>query len=300
MAMPSAMPLPGEGENPGCLREVSAPATPLAQQWDGWKGGRQALKPALEAIIVCQKPGEKRIIDNLREHGVGAFNCRKAAVPFGEDGPGWDGRGPYAPQENPRCSGRYQTNALTPPRAEGRHPANLVVSDEAMGDRSRFFSLDAWAAEHLPAVMDVAKPSQTEKETGLGKESSGLSGGGLAHANGKRMGRSAEEGHGVRERQPTANPHPTVKPVALMAWLASLLCPPGGTVLDPFLGSGTTLVACAQLGLNGIGIEREPEYCDIARARIAVATQQGRLELGWDGAEIGQVATTMEFPVLEG
>ena len=73
--------------------------------------------------------------------------------------------------------------------------------------------------------------------------------------------------------------HPCEKPVEpLRMWLEAL-CPPGGTVLDPFLGSGTTLVACAQLGLNGLGIEREAEYCATAKARIAAATQQRRLAL---------------------
>ena len=75
-----------------------------------------------------------------------------------------------------------------------------------------------------------------------------------------------------RERDRTysiaANFHPTVKPVALMSWLVKLICPPGGTVLDPFMGSGTTGVACAKEGREFIGIEREDEYCAIAQARI--------------------------------
>ena len=73
--------------------------------------------------------------------------------------------------------------------------------------------------------------------------------------------------------------HPTQKPLCVLTWLLRILCPPGGTVLDPFLGSGTTLVACAQLGLNGIGIEQDAGYCEIARARIEAAQQQGRLAL---------------------
>jgi DNA modification methylase len=60
-----------------------------------------------------------------------------------------------------------------------------------------------------------------------------------------------------------------VKPIALMRWLCRLVTPPGGTVLDPFAGSGTTGIACQLEGLNFIGIEREADYADIARARIA-------------------------------
>jgi site-specific DNA-methyltransferase (adenine-specific) len=77
-----------------------------------------------------------------------------------------------------------------------------------------------------------------------------------------------------------ANHHPTVKPLALMRYLLRLFdTPTGGKVLDPFLGSGSTMVACVQLGRDCVGIEREPEYAEIARARIAAATRQGKLAL---------------------
>ena len=62
--------------------------------------------------------------------------------------------------------------------------------------------------------------------------------------------------------------HPTVKPIALMRWLVRLITPPGGVVLDPFLGSGTTGIACALEGFDFVGIERDPEYVEVARARI--------------------------------
>jgi site-specific DNA-methyltransferase (adenine-specific) len=65
------------------------------------------------------------------------------------------------------------------------------------------------------------------------------------------------------------NTHPTVKPIELMRWLVRLVTPPGGVALDPFTGSGTTGIACMLEGLRFVGIEREPEYAAIARARIA-------------------------------
>jgi site-specific DNA-methyltransferase (adenine-specific) len=68
---------------------------------------------------------------------------------------------------------------------------------------------------------------------------------------------------------PVSNHHPTVKPVALMRWLVRLIAPPGGLVLDPFMGSGTTGVACMQEGREFIGVECEPEYIAIAEARIS-------------------------------
>ncbi len=81
----------------------------------------------------------------------------------------------------------------------------------------------------------------------------------------------------ARDASKATNHHPTVKPVALMSWLIKLIAPPGATVLDPFMGSGTTGVAAAQEGREFIGIEREPEYLEIARARIDNATRQGVL-----------------------
>src|SRR5690606_29267470 len=69
------------------------------------------------------------------------------------------------------------------------------------------------------------------------------------------------------------NNHPTVKPIKLMRYLCRLITPPGGIILDPFAGSGTTLIAAVQEGFNAIGIEREPEYCDIIRQRMAVVQQ---------------------------
>ena len=76
---------------------------------------------------------------------------------------------------------------------------------------------------------------------------------------------------------PQRNHHPTCKPVSLMQYLARLITPPGGTVLDPFLGSGTSLVAAIQEGFYGVGIEREAEYFAIAQARIEAELQQPRL-----------------------
>ena len=67
------------------------------------------------------------------------------------------------------------------------------------------------------------------------------------------------------------NNHPTVKPLALMKYLVRLVTPPEGLILDPFAGSGTTLLAAVQEGFSAIGIEREPEYCEIIRQRMEAA-----------------------------
>jgi site-specific DNA-methyltransferase (adenine-specific) len=84
------------------------------------------------------------------------------------------------------------------------------------------------------------------------------------------------DGGRTPDRQ-AANVHPCVKPLALMRWLVRLITPPSGIVLDPFMGSGTTGIAAALEGFPFIGIEKEAEYMEIARRRIAHHTEQGTL-----------------------
>ena len=81
---------------------------------------------------------------------------------------------------------------------------------------------------------------------------------------------SGERSAGMEEggNPSAANVHPTVKPVALMRWLCRLVTPPKGLILDPFLGSGTTMMAALQEGFRCVGIEREAEYVEIARRRV--------------------------------
>jgi site-specific DNA-methyltransferase (adenine-specific) len=82
------------------------------------------------------------------------------------------------------------------------------------------------------------------------------------------------------KRKPVANTHATIKPVDLMRWLVRLVTRPGGLVLDPFNGSGSTGVAAILEGARYVGIEREPEYCAISRARLTHASAQGDLFFG--------------------
>jgi site-specific DNA-methyltransferase (adenine-specific) len=82
------------------------------------------------------------------------------------------------------------------------------------------------------------------------------------------------DGNDKRRATPSANNHPTVKSTALMSWLCRLICPPNGIILDPFCGSGSTLVAAIHEGFRCIGIDMEEEYVQIARARVAYAESE--------------------------
>ena len=132
--------------------------------------------------------------------------------------------------------------------SEGRWPANVLFDEEAVTGQewSRFFY--------------VAKASKRERNAGLEGMPEAL-GGSLSGGNDKRKGDKPQ-------LSMRANHHPTVKPIALMEYLIRLVTPPGGNVLDPFMGSGTTGVAAIKNGVNFIGIEREAEYYKIAEARI--------------------------------
>jgi len=314
------------------------PATPLAQQWDGWRTGHQALKPACEVIVVAQKPMEKGAQwRNVVKHGVGGFNVKGAAVPFagetlqefttpggGTRGPGFGHKGYADGQWGSTPAGQCGMKkdwggfigGYEPPdgiryRSGGRYPSNLAVSGDALGPTlSRYFSVDAWAREHVTECEDglvayCPKAGRREKNEGcedLPPATGSLTTNnavqnvlrcqdcGRTHPAGSNhrvsecarcgssnleLGAPSFDGSGRDAGPLPRNLHPTAKPVALVAWLLTLVCPPDGVALDPFLGSGTTLVAAKQLGLRAIGIELndspEEPYCRIASKRVEAA-----------------------------
>jgi len=127
------------------------------------------------------------------------------------------------------------------------------------GTYSRFFLVPKAARSDREPVL--VSPLRTPSEQ-------------LVTSGGHRMGRSREEGAHTRQPTARANVHPTVKPTELMRHLVRLVTPPGGTVLDPFLGSGSTALAAEMEGFAWVGIEREAEYVAIAEARLN-GTQRG-------------------------
>ena len=193
-------------------------------------GGRgTALKPAYEPVILARKPlGGRTVAQCVAEFGTGALNI---------DGCRLDGA-------RPGDLGRWPPNVALDETAAARL--------DAEGGTSRFFY--------------VAKASREERERGCEDLPQRTAGDatdrqdGNAGLNSPRAG--ASRTHGAR------NHHPTVKPVALMRWLVRFVTPPGGLVLDPFAGSGTTGLACITEQCRFLGIEREAEYVEIARRRI--------------------------------
>lgn len=161
-------------------------------------------------------------------------------------------------------------------------------AEVAASGASQFFNRFSFEAEDFPPFIHISKPARKEKELGCehlparsGAETVGRKEG-SAGLNNPRAGAG-------RTATQVRNMHPTVKSVMLMRHLCTLVTPPGGTVLDPFMGSGTTGIAAIREGFSFIGIEREHEYMPIAEARISHA-------LG-SGVEAMEVSTPVNDPV---
>ena len=287
-------------------------ATDEARRWEGWG---TALKPAHEPVVVARKPLQSTVAGNVLEWGTGGLNidgCRVAGV--------MDGTWGATQKSSIGYGGTDVTDYQTQPHAAGRWPANVVFDrtagealDQQSGERpsageythslskperpwapfggmaktgqakrsnkyhgetggaSRFFTQADWGPDDWPFVYQ-AKPSRKERNAGLD---------GLPE-------RSAAERYETlhtlnadnQQRLPASNHHPTVKPVALMRHLVRLVTPPGGVVLDPFAGSGTTLVAAVLEGMNAVGCEMTEEYLPIIRGRVewAQAEAEARAE----------------------
>lgn len=251
--------------------DITAPASPQAKALDGSYTGFQP-KPAVEVVITAMKPlSEKTYVDQALTNRKGCTWLDDCRVPTSEEDReamrGRSGRPTRGLTYDPHSSEKQaEWNPDAFIHDAGRFPANLLVSDQALNTHSKYFDLDAWA-ETLPFLV-VPKASKSEKNKGLeGFEE--RRGGGMVANTGATMGLGGASLKGdPKAIQATKNHHPTVKPLKLMSYLITLTTREGDTVLDPFVGSGTTVVAAKQLGRKGIGIEREPEYAEIARARV--------------------------------
>ena len=207
-----------------------------------WAGWNSQLKPAFEPILVAQKPLDGTIVHNVSEWGVGAMNIDACRVPSEQGG--------------------------------GRFPANLVHD----------------GSDEVRSCFPEAKGQQGDLRAGIPKRT-GVCYGDFPPTN-EHMKRVESDTSAARffycakatkkDRNSggVTNDHVSVKPNALMRWLVRLVCPQGGMVLDPFMGSGSTGVACMQEGMSFVGVEMDPHYCDIAKARIDAAFwEQRQMEL---------------------
>ena len=272
------------------------PATPAAKTWDGWGS---ALKPANEPICLARKPLEKglTLAENVLKYGTGAINIDGTRIEAADQSKfekNWD-RVQSEKNESGKIAregGKLGAIDLRDRAPQGRWPSNLLLDEEAAamldaqsgtlksgalnkghkqnqsndkfqkakGERFilKNYGNDSGGASRF---FYVAKASKAERNRGL----EGMPG---------KFTATMNDGIGAREhneKEPSAynqNFHPTVKPIKLMQYLITLITPPGGKVLDPFMGSGSTGVAAKNLNRNFIGCEMSPEYFEIAKKRI--------------------------------
>jgi DNA modification methylase len=312
------------------INSITTPATPEAQQWQGWGS---ATKPAVEEWVLCRKPlSESSIAKNVLKWGTGAINVDATRISHNE---------PIKTTERtaPRYSGNTMNNGvrggiqstIASANPQGRFPSHLLLShslfcvpascepdcpiaelDRQSGVRKSGArvhpqgenDLGTWRAmEGMPNTSRRTKASQYEASTGgasryfqnfppsdfapfhyVSKASRSERNRGceaLPSTQGFDKNTSKQIAHinhatgetTYNEYKPSSNGngHPTVKPLALMRWLIRLITPPGGVVLDPFGGSGSTAVAAIQEGMHFILIEQSEEYVAICNARIAYA-----------------------------
>ena len=266
------------------LSDVTLPATADAKKWSGWG---TALKPAHEPIVVARKPLVGTVAENVLRFGTGALNVDGCRI--GTDG----GTTLEGTSDRLSAQGAFTTGHEVASIDAGRWPANLILDEEAgrLLDEQSGEGKDGVAVQrNLPQSgsqsghVRVKAPTQRASDVGYGssggaswffycakagkaERNAGLDG--LRERAVHRFGAGIGEGLDPAAPALDRNHHPTVKPISLMAYLVRLVTPPGGTVLDPFLGSGTTGCAAALEGFDFIGIEREPDYIAIAEARIA-------------------------------
>jgi len=267
---------------------ITAPATEAARQWNGFG---TSLKPSLEPVTVARRPIIGTVAENVLKYGTGGINVDGCRVPTDDNlnGGGYSGGTPKTMFSG---LGRLQPDNYLQPT--GRFPANLIHdgSDEVVGlfpdvktgnikpylnknvsyRPGQYDGKNRWNGANFKGdsgsaarFFYCAKASKADRDEGCEELEE-------RHApHGNYEGRDMEnpKNHlGGLQGTKSRNHHPTVKPTALMRYLCRLVTPPGGIVLDPFMGSGSTGKAAVLENFNFIGIEREPEYMEIARRRI--------------------------------
>lgn len=216
------------------------PKTKESAAWSGWG---TALKPAYEPIILARKPPSGSIADNVLEYGTGALNISACRV-------GIMGGTTRSHQAAYAESG-WRTGHQTLKINAGRWPANILHDGCLRGPPSRYFYTTKADPEDRDAGLFDDAFRSAHEITGRKQGKPGSN-----HPRAGRRGRAYK------------NTHPTVKPTDLMCWLVRLITPPGGVVLDPFMGSGSTGRAAAYEGFNFVGIDLEQEYVRLAEKRI--------------------------------
>lgn len=229
---------------------------PKSHNHFGLPGYGTALKPAYEPIILAMKPLDGTYAQNAQKWGLAGINIDDNRIEIKQNDDIY-AKNPHTTHKDIKSyGGGLSISEYKIPK--GRWPANLILDEEAAD------MLDQ-TTDNASRFFYCAKASSAERNKGLEglpiKQTIG--GGGTNNTEDDVCGKYGSI------KAPQHNFHPTVKPIALMKYIIKLLAPPNSPIcLDPFMGSGTTGIACKQLDINFIGIEKEEEYFNIAKARM--------------------------------
>ena len=250
--------------------EVTTSHSDAAKQWDGWG---TALKPAIEPIILARKPLDGTVASNVLAHGVGGLNIDACRV--GTTVETWPKTRMYGgnPSEVAftKTSGDAVSAQPTGEAPAGRFPANVLLDEHAAKEMDKQSGVLSARGNKGDSKSTYTGGGATSFPNGANYPFSYDAGGGASRFFPvfKYQAKAPKKERPVIEREDGSKiQHPTVKPVALMEWLVELITPPGGVVLDPFAGSGTTLQAALNKGFQPIGIEQDADYIKLIEKRL--------------------------------
>lgn len=286
--------------------DITAPATDAAKQWDGWGTAlKPACEPIL---LARKPLAEKTVAANVLKWGTGALNIDATRLAYlgEEDKASATPQGRVTSKESesigakPDAGRGLERIEFARPEQKGRWPANVVLDEEAgalldeqtgvlksgrmkPGQQRQKTKGGGGYHGNMPdeataagtygdsggpsRFFYVAKASRTERDRGLGSAAT-VSGAEAVGRKPNTAGLNSPRAGAGRTASQVRNFHPTVKPIALMRWLVRMVTPPDGVVLDPFCGSGSTLIAATEEGFGFVGIEISPEYCKITLQRL--------------------------------
>jgi site-specific DNA-methyltransferase (adenine-specific) len=242
----------------------TAPTTDLAHRFDGYG---TALKPAHEPIVVAMKPMPGTFAQNAAAYDLAGLHIDGGRIASGSDYHSLNGLTQGARGSRTSFRVTHAERQFEP--ASGRWPANVLLTHDARCNGA--------CHPECPVAGVDAQSGEGVSRTG-GKSGTTFSAGVVGQVRlDPRQGHTGSGGasrffytsKASRTERGESNTHPTVKPLAILRYLCKLSKPPGGgVVLDPFMGSGSTLLAALAEGRRVVGIEKEEQYCNIARARI--------------------------------
>jgi site-specific DNA-methyltransferase (adenine-specific) len=277
-----------------------------SSEWEGWG---TALKPANEPICLARKPlSEKSVAENVLKYGTGGINIDGSRIDYANDNDrsGWFKSGSKGSEgfmgEKNFAMREHSAEEIQERCGEGRFPANLILDEEAgklldeQSGISQTTSTKVGFTENVDSFFKglnnkvtirhndqggasrffyCAKASKSDRNDGCEKlQGKYVAQGNQAQAELKRGNVDFENGNKHNKVELKQNFHPTVKPTDLMRYLCRLITPPNGIVLDPFMGSGSTGKGAILEGFDFIGMELDPEYVEIAKARIEHAQKE--------------------------